>query len=93
MPFYRLKFGIVHIKGTKLAAPCAAQAQIDGKAQRCLAPSHYLCDGPAENRKTCDAPLCEAHARPIGPNKHLCPACHLKLREADAQRGLFTSLV
>lgn len=93
MPFYRLDLGMVHVKGSKLPAPCAAQVQIDGKHQVCLAPSDYLCDGPAEGRKTCDKPLCEAHAHEIGRNKHLCPPCHLNHLDASGQRSLFTSLI
>ena len=101
MPFYRLKTGIVHMRGTKLPAPCAARALIDGKDQPCMAPSGFLCDGPPPPERqgdyhgtgTCDRPLCEAHARQIGPNRHLCPACHLNHRDADVQPGLFTSLV
>ena len=95
MPFYRLKTGIVHVKGTRLPAPCNAGTLIDGKEQVCAAPSAYLCDGAnnANRSCTCDAPLCEAHARQIGPNRHLCPACHLNHRDADVQPALFTSLV
>ncbi|WP_423457999.1 hypothetical protein [Ottowia sp. VDI28] len=95
MPFYRLKTGIVHMKGSRLPSPCAARVLIDGKQQVCLAPSGYLCDGPPQRQgaSTCDQPMCEAHARQIGPNRHLCPACYLNHREADPQRGLFTSIV
>lgn len=95
MPFYRLKVGIVHMKGTRLPAPCAARILLDGKDAPCLAPSAYLCDGANNTQPsgTCDAPLCAAHAREIGPNRHLCPACHLSHCTAEAQRSLFTSLV
>ena len=30
MPFYRLKTGIVHMRGTRLPAPCNARTLIDG---------------------------------------------------------------
>lgn len=93
MPFYRTKAGMLHMKGAKLPLPCAARVLIDGTEQTCAVFSLYLCDGPAQGRKTCDAPLCEAHARQTGRNRHLCPACHLQHCQADAQRGLFTSLV
>lgn len=97
MPFYRLKTGIVHVKGTRLPAPCCVRFSWpnSGKEQICMAPSAYLCDGAnnASRSGTCDAPLCEIHARQIGPNRHLCPTCHLSHRDADPQRGLFTSLV
>lgn len=93
MPFYRTDTGFIHLKGTRLPKPCAARMLIDGKDQPCARYSLYLCDGPGQAGKTCDAALCEAHARQIGPNRHLCPQCHLKHRDADPQRGLFTSLV
>lgn len=95
MPFYRLKTGMVHIKGTRLPAPCGARVLIDGREQVCMAISAFLCDGPDPSSRsgTCDRALCEAHAREIGPNRHLCPDCHLSRRDADPQRGLFTSLV
>ena len=101
MPFYRLKIGIVHMKGSRLPAPCKARMLVDGKELVCMAPSAYLCDGPpAPHRQgdyqdtgTCDTPLCEAHAREIGKNRHLCPACHQSHRDADPQRGLFTSIL
>lgn len=95
MPFYRLKTGIVHMRGTRMPDPCAARVLIEGKEVACMAPSGYLCDG-ADNRNrsgTCDVPLCEAHARQIGPNKHLCPTCHQSQLDAKQQRGLFTSIV
>lgn len=93
MPFYRTAMGVVHMRGTKLPPPCGAVLLVAGQRQRCLAFAPNLCDGPGEGRKTCDRPLCEAHSNRIGPNRHLCPACHLKHRDADPQRGLFTSLV
>jgi hypothetical protein len=95
MPFYRLKFGIVHMKGTRLTDPCAARVLIDGKQSPCMAPSAYLCDGTDNRHRTgtCDTPLCEAHARQTGPNRHLCPACHQTQRDAEQQLSLFTSLV
>lgn len=102
MPIYRLKTGIVHMKGTKLPAPCGARVLVDGKEVICLAPSEFLCDGPPPPERvrqyhdsgTCDRALCEAHAHEIGKNRHLCPACRLAQQDAGPQqRNLFTSLV
>lgn len=35
----------------------------------------FLCDWKVRARKsgTCDAPICEAHAKQVAPGKHLCP--------------------
>ena len=96
MPYYRTSFGMVHMRGSKLPDPCGARVLIAGHEQQiCMVASDYLCDGPdtTGQRETCDAPLCEAHAHQIGRNQHLCPSCFLQHRDADPQRGLFTSLV
>ena len=95
MPFYRLKTGIVHVKGSKLPTPCGARVLVAGREQICMAISAFLCDGPAPLSRsgTCDRALCAAHARETGPNRHLCPGCHLHHRDAERQGGLFTSLV
>lgn len=95
MPYYRISFGMVHMRGSKLPDPCGARVLIAGKAQVCMVASDYLCDGPDASGQlsTCDAPLCAAHAHEIGRNRHLCPSCHLQHLDADLQRGLFTSLV
>jgi len=93
MPFYRLKFGIVHVKGTKLPEPCAVRVTLDDRQVICLAPGDYLCDGPGQGRKTCDMPICPAHATQTGPNQHLCPNCRTNALDAAGQRSLFTHLV
>ncbi len=95
MPFYRTPVGMVHMRGTRMPAPCGAQVLIDGRQTLCLVASAFLCDGddPSHRSGTCDAALCAAHAREILRNRHLCPACHLQHRDADPQRGLFTSIV
>lgn len=103
MPCYRLKTGIVHVKGSRLPAPCSVRISwpSTGKEQVCMAPSAYLCDGPPpphrqgdhQDTGTCDAPLCEVHAREIGKNRHLCPTCLQSHSDSDPQRGLFTSIV
>lgn len=95
MPFYRMPIGTVHLKGSKLPAPCGARTLIDGREQVCMAFSGYLCDAPDPSHRsgTCDRALCDAHAREVGPNRQFCPACHQSHRDADPQRGLFTSIV
>jgi hypothetical protein len=101
MPIYRLKTGIVHVKGTKLPAPCGARIQLDGKETVCLAPGEFLCDGPPPPERardihgtgTCDRSLCAAHAHQVGPNRHLCPVCFRSDADGRGQRSLFTSLV
>lgn len=34
----------------------------------------FLCDWKLGKGKTCDTPVCKAHAKQVGPDKHLCPA-------------------
>lgn len=51
----------------------------------CARPRTKLCDYPlrgAKKGKTCDAPLCDAHAREVGPNQHYCPP-HVELAERE----------
>jgi hypothetical protein len=43
----------------------------------CGRPSTKLCDGPGPDGETCDAPLCDDHARRIGRNRDLCPVHQL----------------
>ena len=49
------------------------------KCKWCGAPATKLCDhvtsSPAQimHRKMCDAPMCDRHAKSIGPEKDLCP--------------------
>lgn len=94
MPYYRAPgIGVIHMKGSKLPAPCGEQLLLGGKAVVCLAASAFLCDGPAEGRRSCDRPLCEAHATQTGPNKHLCPRCRTEAINEIGQRSLFTHLV
>jgi hypothetical protein len=92
MPFYRLKMGIVHIKGTKLPPPCAAKVGIGSQQSLCLTWSEFLCDGDAGGGRTCDRALCAAHAYPVGINRHYCPECR-QTHVQNEQGSLFTSLV
>lgn len=53
-----------------------------GSARRrckvCGAKATLLCDGPPPagvKRKTCDAPICKACAKRVGPDRDLCPGC------------------
>lgn len=94
MPFYRTtNLGIVHMKGSKLPAPCAARVLIKGHDEPCLIASEFLCDCRDQHEGTCDAPMCIAHAYAIGPNKHLCPVCRLHQQVDSNQRSLFTSIL
>ena len=94
VPYYRTaNLGIVHMKGSKLPAPCRARVLINGHDEPCLFASEFLCDGKDEHGGTCDAPMCPAHSYQMGPNKHLCPACRLHQVDESKQRSLFTSLI
>lgn len=97
MPFYRMNGMTIHVRGTKLPPACCAAVGIqtsDGQAmQVCGAISGFECDWPVANRRTCDKPLCEAHASAVGPNKHYCQQHHAEHLADTNQPGLFTSLV
>ena len=98
MPVYRLKPGepgFIHLKlsgrGSKRPpAPCAARTWIEGKDERCGCMSGFLCDHELSDGKTCDAPLCDVHARLVGMNRHLCPR-HFEEHRAR-QRDLFNTV-
>lgn len=48
--------------------------------------SSFLCDYPVGDSKTCDRPLCEAHANPVAPNMHYCTA-HMIMWKAYLDSG------
>ena len=93
MPFYLVNGSRVHIKFSgrgKPPAPCVAQVGLANGRRQCCDISGYLCDWQVSEGKTCDAPLCEAHAHQVGRNKHY---CQRHRTEAEAvQPGLFTGL-
>lgn len=74
MPYYRLNGTMVHMRGTKLPAPCAAIIKMaDGRREYCAAPSSFLCDGPGGGGRDCDLPLCAEHRTQVGENRDYCP--------------------
>lgn len=93
MPFYRIDGLVVHIRGSKLPPPCRAVVGIGDKRHFCAGISGFYCDWPTGGGRTCDAALCDAHARQVGPNRHYCPDHHAEHTNNQAQRGLFTGLV
>lgn len=55
--------------------------------------SGFLCDYPVGEGKTCDRPMCEAHANEIAPDLHYCIQ-HLKMyQEFIESEGLKKSLL
>jgi hypothetical protein len=92
MPFYRVNGMTVHMKGTKLPAPCAARVGIGERQHACMDISQFLCDWPVGGGRTCDRALCTAHAHEVARNKHYCPEHFADHTDFQAQRGLFTSL-
>lgn len=78
MPFYRVNGQMVHLNlGGKLRKnpprPCCAPIEVGGKRARCGGISGFLCDHKNSDGSTCDAPLCDVHAKPVGNDVHLCP--------------------
>lgn len=91
MPFYRMGGLMVHVKmgGRKHPAPCRAEIQSpDGKRERCCGISGYLCDWKLDSGHTCDKPLCDAHAHPVGRNRHYCAEHLSKANEQQPQLPL-----
>jgi hypothetical protein len=89
MPFYRVNGTVMHVKlagpKSKHPKPCCARL---ATGERCCGISSFLCDWPVDGG-TCDAPLCEAHAQAIGPDRHLCPLHAPRCDELPGQKGLF----
>jgi len=54
--------------------------------KECGFESDYLCDYPVGNNKTCDALLCEKHAKEVGVNIHYCPG-HYKEHQDFIESG------
>lgn len=83
MPVYRTEDGStwMHMRGRNLPASCASPALPGDNlaiGPRCGRQAPYLCDGPIGSTHggrvlTCDAPMCERHRTPSGPNRDLCP--------------------
>lgn len=56
----------------------------------------YLCDYPLGKGKTCDAPLCRAHAIPVQPFPEItslrvvvpCPSCDTPQQVLDLREGM-----
>lgn len=96
MPFYKVPgFGVVHMKIAghhRPPAPCSATVGISvrqAEPERCGQCSEFLCDWPTGARKTCSAPLCEAHANQVGPDRHYCPDHFANHSHQHPQRSLF----
>ncbi len=94
MPFYKINGQPVHMRGSKLPPACVAAVGLALSGQGpCMAISGFLCDWPTAKGRTCDRALCDAHAQPVGKNKHYCPEHFVQHKDASRQLGLFTSLV
>lgn len=85
MPYVRLPGGIVaHVK---MAKPRRRRCTGTEGGYPCQIPADHQCDYLVAEGKTCDAWMCAAHARSVGPDLDHCPA------HSGAQAGLFTGLV
>jgi hypothetical protein len=75
MPFFRVNGALMHLKlsgKAKNTKACREVIDLDGKKALCLGIGAFLCDHRMDDGKTCDRPLCDAHAMQVGPNRHLC---------------------
>lgn len=100
MPFFKVPgIGVMHVKmgGRKRhLAPCAAVVGFHseaGEQEQCHQWSEFLCDWATMPGRTCDAPLCESHAREVGKNRHFCPEHFAAHTHQQPQRGLFDGLL
>jgi hypothetical protein len=66
MPFYRTALGMVHMRGTRMPAPCAAHFLVRDRQEVYAAWSTALCDGKDIGRRSgaCDAPICDTPMAP-----------------------------
>ncbi len=48
----------------------------------------FLCDWKLGGGKTCDVPICAAHAEPVAEDKHLCPKHSKVWAQWQAERAL-----
>ena len=60
---------IICSRGRKRLPPCKF-CQVNGGK---VVPSNKLCDFPVGHGKTCDAPMCDAHATNLGTDVDVCP--------------------
>jgi hypothetical protein len=67
MPCYWMKLAngtVVHVNAAKRRAK---------KCEFCDRPSTKQCDYPLDKEHTCDAFMCDYHAKPFTPNVDTCP--------------------
>jgi hypothetical protein len=65
-----MKCSRIKMPGGGMAIVCGTHERLKQCHCGCLAP--FLCDWK-KGERTCDAPICPAHAFQAGPDKHLCP--------------------
>lgn len=57
------------------------------RSRGCQADATCVCDYDLGGGRTCDLPICEAHAIEAGPDKHYCPrhaaSCGIRPRQPD----------
>lgn len=71
MPWVNVAGTWVHVKMTKRRV-LTCKCELGPGAGVCGALAPFLCDFPA-GKRTCDAPLCAAHATEVGLDRHYCP--------------------
>ena len=78
---------------THIKLPGGTRAIVCGRSSkppRCLwceeGPGTLLCDWKLGAGRTCDNPICGAHAKEVAPDKHLCPDHQSAYAQWRAQR-------
>ena len=67
MPFVTL-----NTKDGPVTAHVCIRGSREKKCRHCTRPSTRLCDFPVGVGKTCDIPICDACATPVGPDRDYC---------------------
>lgn len=83
----------VAMEGGGIAIVCTRGRRAVARCRWCGASAPLACDHSIVRGKTCDAPMCHAHAFAIGRDAHLCPDHATQAPEPPVEQiGLFTTV-
>jgi hypothetical protein len=78
---------MAHCEYIRMSDGSVAIVRLSGRRRetkrcKCGAPATRECDYPIARRKTCDAPMCDAHSHSVGRDLDYCDAHHSSTRPA-----------